>query len=310
MKTSAGFILSPYPSRTAWQGAPPHDTAGAFGVEHPNAAGHVFPHPSLLPERKVPQTGLNNRQSGTKSGADLRFRDLWNKFIAMPPAQTPSSNAISAFLQIAGEAGFKWHMLVDLPLSLQPGLSSQTVLDNWPEPFRLHYFERRLFLADPALIASYREPGHFFWTDALLKHARTPEQQAVAADLAEAGMKEGLVLPFARGAAWRSIMSLAAADRVRPAAGIVTLLQLAAHHLGACLAASAVPKGVDALSAREVEVLRWLAMGKTALETALILELAKTTVDRHLANARRKLSARTNAHAVALAMGRQFLLES
>jgi len=57
------------------------------------------------------------------------------------------------------------------------------------------------------------------------------------------------------------------------------------------------PKMV-ALNDREVEVLTWVARGKTSMEIAQILGLAKRTVDFHIDNARDKLGTATRTEAV------------
>ena len=57
------------------------------------------------------------------------------------------------------------------------------------------------------------------------------------------------------------------------------------------------PKNVD-LNDREVEVLTWIARGKTSAEIAQIVGLTKRTVDFHTDNARAKLDAATRTEAV------------
>jgi len=57
------------------------------------------------------------------------------------------------------------------------------------------------------------------------------------------------------------------------------------------------PKTV-ALNDREVEVLTWVARGKTSMEIAQILGLSKRTVDFHIDNARDKLGTSTRTEAV------------
>jgi DNA-binding CsgD family transcriptional regulator len=57
---------------------------------------------------------------------------------------------------------------------------------------------------------------------------------------------------------------------------------------------------VSRLTPREVEVLAWLAQGKSQREIAVILSIAKRTVSEHSATARKKLNAETSAHAVAI----------
>jgi len=53
----------------------------------------------------------------------------------------------------------------------------------------------------------------------------------------------------------------------------------------------------DALNEREVEVLTWVARGKTSAEIAQIVGLTKRTVDFHTDNARNKLGAATRTEA-------------
>ena len=57
------------------------------------------------------------------------------------------------------------------------------------------------------------------------------------------------------------------------------------------------PKAID-LNDREVEVLTWVARGKTSVEIAQILGLTKRTIDFHIDNARGKLGAATRSEAV------------
>lgn len=57
-----------------------------------------------------------------------------------------------------------------------------------------------------------------------------------------------------------------------------------------------------ALTSREVEVLSWVARGKSAWEIGEILHIAKRTVDEHVQTAVRKMGAVNRAHAVALAV--------
>ncbi len=56
------------------------------------------------------------------------------------------------------------------------------------------------------------------------------------------------------------------------------------------------------ITARESEVLRWVANGKSAWEIGEILHITKRTVDEHVQTAVRKLGAANRTHAVALAL--------
>lgn len=59
-----------------------------------------------------------------------------------------------------------------------------------------------------------------------------------------------------------------------------------------------------ALSERELECLRWVSLGKTAWETAQIMGRSQRTVEFHLVNAVRKLSAANKIHAAVIAVRR------
>jgi LuxR family transcriptional regulator, quorum-sensing system regulator BjaR1 len=56
------------------------------------------------------------------------------------------------------------------------------------------------------------------------------------------------------------------------------------------------------LTSREIEVLTWVARGKSAWEIGEILDIAKRTVDEHVQTAVRKIGAVNRTHAVALAV--------
>ena len=58
------------------------------------------------------------------------------------------------------------------------------------------------------------------------------------------------------------------------------------------------------LSPREIEVLTWVARGKSAREIGRLLAISKRTADEHAGAAVRKLGARNRTHAVAIALSR------
>jgi DNA-binding CsgD family transcriptional regulator len=59
---------------------------------------------------------------------------------------------------------------------------------------------------------------------------------------------------------------------------------------------------LNKLTRRELEVLTWVAQGKSAWEIGEILQIAKRTVDEHAQTAVRKLDAANRVHAVAIAV--------
>jgi DNA-binding CsgD family transcriptional regulator len=62
------------------------------------------------------------------------------------------------------------------------------------------------------------------------------------------------------------------------------------------------PNDQPSLTARELEVLAWISLGKSAWEIGEILGIAKRTVDEHAQTAARKLGAANRTQAVAIAV--------
>jgi DNA-binding CsgD family transcriptional regulator len=63
----------------------------------------------------------------------------------------------------------------------------------------------------------------------------------------------------------------------------------------------------ETLSARELEVLGWVALGRRAHEIAAELGIASTTVESHVRSAMRKVGARSQAQLVAVACAQGLL---
>jgi DNA-binding NarL/FixJ family response regulator len=89
---------------------------------------------------------------------------------------------------------------------------------------------------------------------------------------------------------------LGADDYVTKPIDFDLLVTIIAARLKAVARAGLLPKTI-LLNDREVEVLTWVARGKTSAEIAQILGLTKRTVDFHTDNARTKLGAATRTEA-------------
>jgi DNA-binding NarL/FixJ family response regulator len=65
--------------------------------------------------------------------------------------------------------------------------------------------------------------------------------------------------------------------------------------------------GQESLTPRELEILKWIALGKTNAEIGRELHLAHKTIERVVANVTRKLEAQNRAHAVAKGIARKLV---
>ena len=67
------------------------------------------------------------------------------------------------------------------------------------------------------------------------------------------------------------------------------------------------PPDVPKLSARELEVLLWVARGKTYAEISELLAMAEDTAKDHVARASKKLNTKNKTHTVALAISHGYI---
>jgi LuxR family transcriptional regulator, quorum-sensing system regulator BjaR1 len=145
----------------------------------------------------------------------------------------------------------------------------------------------------------------FEWSEAHYDKHDDPAAHLVMTRATEFRLRDGYCIPMHYDDGG-SVISLATEHlRLDPLAkSALQLIGVYAHNRIRSLAKPQQEKR-DVLTAREQEVLRWCAGGKTSWEISVILKISERTVKFHLVEASRKLNAvnRTSAVAKALAWG-------
>jgi LuxR family transcriptional regulator, quorum-sensing system regulator BjaR1 len=240
-------------------------------------------------------------QSMTKSSAAQQCLS----FIAEASDQIQEGSLIARYEHLISWFGFETYLMTELPLVPAMGPQDLFIRNNWPKPWWDTYIANRYYLFDPVSIASFKETKPFYWSEALARYGDSPKAlEVVEAAANVAGLREGLTFSFSDGFNWKSVVSIGRHDQARIPASDVGLLYLSSIHFGLSLSTFKSNAAAPQLSEREREILLWVACGKTAWEIGQILQIAKTTVDRHMMNIRRSLNAATNAHAVSIAITR------
>ena len=177
---------------------------------------------------------------------------------------------------------------------------------TYPEAWKRHYVERRLHLVDPTLHLARRSIAPVDWVR--LQDAETPP--VVFREARDFGISgQGLTVPVRGPYGDIGMLSLTrrctAAEWQRLVPQYIGRIQSAAVYLhdhvmsdGTLSAALRFPQ----LSAREAEVLQWVAAGKSQSDVAEILGISDRTVEVHLRSVRTKLQALTTAQAVGRAV--------
>jgi DNA-binding CsgD family transcriptional regulator len=191
--------------------------------------------------------------------------------------------------------------------SLQTPPRLKVSYDNaWVE----HYKQKRYAHSDPVLHEGLKKGRIFEWADLNMNYPKARDFFGEAADFG-VGIN-GITVPITgqgspialvsftsnkKEAEWRSFV-----DHNRHS---LQLISLSLHeniwqHEDA-------DESNERLSGREVECLKWAAIGKTAFETSMIIGISERTVRHHLEMSRRKLDAGNITHAVVKAINGNLL---
>jgi LuxR family quorum sensing-dependent transcriptional regulator len=197
--------------------------------------------------------------------------------------------------------GFETLLFTELPNPRQR-FENAVLGMRWPAEWFKIYNEGRYVHVDPVIRHLRRAARPFEWTDARYDPEAEPRAAKVMQLRADFGLGRALVVPIPGPVDSTASVSMTGpnpelAAHSRPA---IHLMALYAFDRAAGLSVAPRPKPL--LTAREREVLSWVAAGKSAWEIGEILNTAKRTVDEHAQTATRKLGAGTRTQAVALAI--------
>lgn len=203
-------------------------------------------------------------------------------------AATPQA-AFNIVAQTASELGFE-HCSYEVRLALPVAQPRFLLLDNFDDAWRRKY---QLFRSQMPRGVAQRD-GILEWPlsvdyKADLRYRRLVHFRAQTVRL------EG----YCGRAAYFTGVEQASRETVEPLR-LLCLAHLAHWCLNGRIEASSRSK-LESLSGREVEVLRWAADGKTAAETARLLDVSENTVNFHFKRAREKLGSSSKTSLVVTA---------
>jgi len=201
-------------------------------------------------------------------------------------------------LQMAQSLGFDYCAYgarMPLPIS-QP---KTALFNNYSVDWQERYQERRYLATDPTVLHALKSTLPIVWSNEIFKSA--PEFWGDARDH---GLKVGWaqssrdssgcvgMVTFARGGEQLSVGELDANQEK-----MVWLSQFVHAAMARHLTPKLLPETQTQLTAREKEVLRWTAEGKTSYEIARILAISERTANFHINNVLLKLGASNKTQA-------------
>lgn len=175
------------------------------------------------------------------------------------------------------------------------------MLSTYDARWNHRYLEAGYLQIDPTIAHGVRSAAPVIWSDQVFR--RTPQMWDEARSFGLCiGWAQSVFEPDARIGMLslaRSSEPLTAAEMRAKDPWLQWLVNTAHHALMDHLGGSPLA-GIEPLTRRQLEVLRWTADGKTSAEIAVILGMSKSTVNYHLRNAIARLHANNKNSAVAL----------
>jgi DNA-binding CsgD family transcriptional regulator len=211
-------------------------------------------------------------------------------------------DAVGAIGSVFADFGFDYFCLLNMPLPEQrfeEVMHAIRIPSEWLEV----YLREDYVQIDPMLRHCRRTSLPFAWKSAPFDSEREPRAVEFVQRVTDFGLAEGLLVPVlgpfgCDGVVWMGGERLEITPR-----DTACLHLIAIYALGRVRQLSPVRVPAKAaLTAREREVLTWIARGKSAWDIGEILNIAKRTVEEHAQTAFRKLNAVNRAQAVAIAL--------
>jgi LuxR family quorum sensing-dependent transcriptional regulator len=186
-------------------------------------------------------------------------------------------------------------------ISGEPG-ERRVYFRNWRLDWAEHDARTQFSARSPVTLAARRATQPF--ASRVVRQNPKLSAKALGAlnEAEDFGWIDGLVVPVHGPGGRLSVVSMATGERDVDvsAASERRLASIALLAFQRCDELSPNPPlAADGLTPRELECLRWAAMGKTDGETGMILGISQETAKYHVEKARARLNAATRAHAVA-----------
>lgn len=228
------------------------------------------------------------------------------EFIEVGTRAASPSRAFASVAEAACSLGFE-HCAIGVRLPYPISRPRIETFSNYPEAWRNHYLRSGYLFRDPSVAHGQRSCVARTWDDQLFADEPTMWDEARSA-----GLRHGWFKSTLETSGCGSMLTLARShdeftpNELRAVSEKLSWLAHAAHLvvMRALLPTEATEPN-STLTAREIEVLRWTADGKSSSEIADILTISDNTVNFHIKNAVRKLGAnnKTSATVRATVMG-------
>jgi LuxR family quorum sensing-dependent transcriptional regulator len=226
-------------------------------------------------------------------------------FIDAVNAATQTDQVYSLLAKEFAKFGFTDFLITDMP---PPSLKLDThvIMSGWSSAWFERYMEQDFYAHDPMARRTRETLQPFFWDEVEVQSDDGAQAHRVMNEAADFGLKKGFSVPIFGAEGEQSCVTMGGRQLSIPPRGreALHLMSVFAHNRARALRRNwqHPPATQTRLTAREREVLKWVARGKTDWEIGEILNISKETSYAHVKSSCRKLDAVTRTQAVVRAM--------
>lgn len=219
--------------------------------------------------------------------------------IAAIQQQTTGAGIFEIMNKAIGNYGFERFIVSGLPdrgVDVRPFV----LLSGWSDEWYDRYTSLGYVHLDPVARHCSSTTLPFHWSDAPYDREADLPARRVVDEARDLGMERGFCVPIHMEGGMHGVVSLVGGPTDLDAKSRMELHMLAlyAHGRLRFLNTSKAEPAKRAITAREAEVLKWAASGKTASEIATITGLSERTVNQHCENAQKRLGTTNRTHTV------------
>lgn len=243
---------------------------------------------------------LSNQRGGNKTPATVESIAL--DFLRSAEQIEGKAALCDAFQGLLRSLGFRSVLAARLPSSGQIA-ESAILLNTFPETWSKEYLSTGFLQADPVLAEMLKRYKAVAWADVVDARELTAIERSIFHLAVRHGFDCGYAVPMFELSGHNGFVSVAGtsveiSDVVRWA---VDQAATQFYHRICALERRRVPADVQ-LTDREIEVLRWIATGKSDWQIGQILDISAKTVNYHVENVKRKFDVATRMQAVVKAI--------
>ena len=183
--------------------------------------------------------------------------------------------------------------------------ADRVLMTTRPAKFLEEYISRDCYGADPVLRELTRRHSAFRWSEIAGERPLSRAEQTVLALAADFGLADGLMIPVQESNGIIGLVNAAGPAVALDAEARAALILLATYVYRRLCAFRQKARGpVMDMTARESEILGWIAAGKSDWQIGQILGISSKTVNYHIEYVKRKFGVATRIQAVVAALER------